>query len=85
MSERLEGSVSFYDLLDAAGVTSSFKQKLNEWGTVEWIVEEPSRNINFLDLTLQLQNSKITMKTFQKSINLYLHIPAGSAHPPKLS
>jgi len=25
------------------------------------------------------------MKTFQKSINLYLHIPAGSAHPPKLS
>jgi len=72
-------------LLDATGVTSSFKQKLNEWGTVEWIVEEPSRNINFLDLTLQLQNSKITMKTFQKSINLYLHIPAGSAHPPKLS
>jgi len=36
----------------------------------------------FLDLELELQNSTIITKTFQKKMNLYLYIPLLSAHPP---
>jgi hypothetical protein len=32
--------------------------------------------------TLQISNLKICTKTFQKDMNLYLYIPARSAHPP---
>jgi hypothetical protein len=36
----------------------------------------------FLDLELELQNTTVTTKTFQKQMNLYLYIPPLSAHPP---
>jgi len=60
----------------------SFKKQLNNWGNLKWVIEEPSLNTNFLDLTLSISESKILTKTFQKSMNLYLYIPASSAHPP---
>jgi len=60
----------------------SFKKQLNSWGNLKWVIEEPSLNTNFLDLTLSISESKILTKTFQKSMNLYLYIPASSAHPP---
>jgi hypothetical protein len=61
---------------------TSFKNKLNSWGHLEWLIEEPSRNTVFLDLDISIQNSSILTKTFQKSTNLYLYIPSNSAHPP---
>jgi hypothetical protein len=60
----------------------SFKRSLNNWGNLEWLIEEPSKVTNFLDLILKISNLKITTKTFQKQMNLYLYIPEGSAHPP---
>jgi hypothetical protein len=60
----------------------SFKNQLNSWGSLKWVIEEPSLNTNFLDLTLSISESKILTKTFQKDMNLYLNIPASSAHPP---
>jgi len=61
---------------------NNFKKQLNDWGTLEWVIEEPSKEANFLDLTLNLQNSRIYTRTYQKEMNLYLYIPAHSAHPP---
>jgi hypothetical protein len=61
---------------------TTFKNTLNQWGSLEWIVEEPLQSLNFLDLTLHISNSKILTKTYQKSMNLYLYIPSNSAHPP---
>jgi hypothetical protein len=60
----------------------SFKKQLNGWGNLKWVIEEPSLNTNFLDLTLSISESKILTKTFQKDMNLYLYSPASSAHPP---
>jgi len=60
----------------------SFKTTLNSWGKLGWVVEEPSSTTNFLDLTLKISNFKICTKTFQKDMNLYLYIPARSAHLP---
>jgi len=61
---------------------TSFKNKLNSWGHLEWLIEEPSRSTVFLDLDISIQNSRFHTKTFQKPTNLYLYIPSGSAHPP---
>jgi hypothetical protein len=60
----------------------SFKSKLNEWGSLTWIVEDPSHNTTFLDLNMKIENSKILASTHQKPMNLYLYIPPPSAHPP---
>jgi hypothetical protein len=60
----------------------AFMKKLNNWGALEWVIEEPSKKTNFLDLTLQISDSKIVTETYQKDMNLYLYIPAASAHPP---
>jgi len=59
-----------------------FKTKLNSWGSLKWVVQNPTKRIQFLDLDLSLDNSRITMETYQKPMNLYLYIPPLSAHPP---
>ncbi len=58
-----------------------FKESLNNWGSLKWVVEEPSHQTKFLDLNIQLKKSTITTETYQKSMNLYLYIPPLSAHP----
>jgi hypothetical protein len=61
---------------------TSFKSKLNEWGSLTWIIEEPSPSTIFLDLNIKIENGKILTSTHQKPMNLYLYIPPPSAHPP---
>jgi hypothetical protein len=58
-----------------------FKSKLNSWGPLKWIVEEPSHKTHFLDLNIQLDDSSITTETYQKPMNFYLYIPPLSVHP----
>ena len=43
--------------------------------------QELSSSVDFLDLTLFIEGSKISSKTFQKKMNLYLYLPSSSAHP----
>jgi hypothetical protein len=59
-----------------------FKEKLNSWGNLEWIIQEPSNRTQFLDLNIRIQDSSILTETYQKPMNLYLYIPPFSAHPP---
>jgi len=59
-----------------------FKKKPNGWGSLEWVVENPSNKMVFLDLNIELHHSTIDMNTFQKPLNLYLCTPPRSAHPP---
>ena len=58
-----------------------FKESLNNWGSLKWVIEEPSHQTKFLDRNIQLKKSTITTETYQKSMNLYLYIPPLSAHP----
>ena len=60
----------------------NFKTALNNWGNLQWIVNEPSKNTVFLDLNISINQSAIQTSTYQKSLNLYLYIPPRSAHPP---
>ncbi len=58
---------------------SQFKEKLNGWGQLNWKIEDPSKHTVFLDLELTINRTKITTKTYQKNMNLYLYIPPFSA------
>ena len=61
-----------------------FKQDL-PFGILEWDVIERSKNVNFLDLTISINDDRrIEHRTFQKAMNLYLYLPATSAHPPSV-
>ena len=60
----------------------AFKKDLNTFGILTWEVSALEREVNFLDLTLTLENGRIVSKTYQKPTNLYLYLPPSSAHPP---
>jgi hypothetical protein len=63
-------------------VWNRFQDTLNNWGSLQWKCETPSKKTVFLDLELDLYNSSVRTRTFQKEMNLYLYIPPLSAHPP---
>jgi len=58
-----------------------FKNMLNQFGNLKWNIEEPSKHTTFLDLEITIKDNKLTTKTFQKPMNLYLYISPSSAHP----
>jgi len=59
-----------------------FKEKSNNWGTLKRVTKAPSTRVQFLDLDIKLENSAISIETYQKSMNLSLFILPLSAHPP---
>ncbi len=68
---------------DNENTWSNFKSTLNSFGTLKWVVTNPSTSVNFLDLNISINsNNKIEISTFQKAMNLHLYIPPSSAHPP---
>ena len=62
----------------------SFSDDVNNFGILKWDITEiiPSTSVNFLDMTLSIENGRIVSKTFQKKMNLHLYIPPSSEHPP---
>ena len=65
---------------------TDFKRTLDNQCNLKWTTEERNNKTNFLDLTIELdtKNSTFTTRTYQKASNLFLYIPAKSAHPPGL-
>jgi len=68
--------------MDDNTIWEQFKTELNNWASLRWKIENRSNKPVFLDLNIQLINTKIHTSTFQKDLNLYLYIPSLSAHPP---
>jgi hypothetical protein len=61
----------------------SFQKWINSFGTLRWTFTEPSRSIDYLDLTIRLDSTmSIQTNLFEKPLNLYLYLPPHSAHPP---
>ena len=59
----------------------NFKRDTNNFGILTWDFEEPSHTVNFLDLTISIENCRIVTRTYQKPMNLYQYIPA---QPPRV-
>ena len=62
---------------------SAFCNDVNTFGVLTWDINERvlSSSVDFLDLTLFIEGNKISSRTFQKKMNLYLYLPSSSAHP----
>jgi hypothetical protein len=62
-----------------------FKAALNDdVSTLEWIVSPPSQVVDFMDMTLSIQQDIITTTLYEKPPNYHLYIPPHSCHPPGL-
>ena len=48
-----------------------FKYDIDDFGILNWNVEDPSLSVDFLDLTLRIEDGNIVSKTYQKPLNLY--------------
>ena len=59
-----------------------FKEDLCNFGILKWDVGNPSLSVNFLDLTVTIEDGTIRSKTYQKPTNLHQYICPNSAHPP---
>ena len=56
---------------------------MDNFGVLKWTIEERSREVNFLDLTIKINGcNQIETRTYQKPMNLYLYLHNASAHPP---
>jgi len=42
----------------------NFIRDLNSWGSLKWIIEDPTKKSIFLDLTIKLNETKIKTKTY---------------------
>jgi hypothetical protein len=61
---------------------SNFKKDMNDFGRLRWECSERQKTVNFLDLTITIDdNGCIHTKLYEKPENLYLYLPANSAHP----
>jgi hypothetical protein len=59
-----------------------FQTEMNNFGRLRWEFTARQSTINFLDLTLSIdQNGNIQTRLYEKPENLYLYLPANSAHP----
>ena len=61
---------------------SNFKRDMDDFGILTWEVNDPSTTVDYLDVTLKIENGEIISKTYQKPINLYQYITPNSAYPP---
>ena len=62
----------------------SFSEDIDNFGVLTWDITgiKPATSVNFLDMTLTIENDRIISRTFQKAMNLHLYIPPMSEHPP---
>ena len=64
---------------------NEFRDKMNAFPGLTWEFSERSKSIDFMDMTISINNSnKIETTLFEKRLNLHLYIPPHSAHPPGL-
>jgi hypothetical protein len=55
---------------------------MNRFGSLRWDFSTRQHTINFLDLTISVDNNGlINTKIYEKPENLYLYLPANSSHP----
>ena len=54
----------------------------DEYFELEWEVSSLSKRVNYMDLTISIDQGKIHTTLYEKPNNLHLYIPPHSCHPP---
>jgi hypothetical protein len=60
---------------------AAFQADMNQWHGLEWTCTTPAQSCNFMDLTITIEDGKLTTTLFEKEQNLHLFLPPTSAHP----
>ncbi|KAL7547128.1 hypothetical protein ACHAWF_010445 [Thalassiosira exigua] len=59
----------------------SFQRTVNE-GRHTWEFIKRSRSVDFMDVTISIDGSKLETNLFEKKLALHLYLPPHSCHPP---
>ena len=59
-----------------------FKDEIDDYHGLRWLFSNKCNRVDFLDITISIDDNVLTTTLFEKSLNLYLYIPPHSAHPP---
>ena len=85
-SRLIDDTIQIWDLdklpdgITVHNLTDTIASKM-KFGILEWEVDPPTRQANFLDLTITIEaDGSITTSTYVKENNLHLYIPPHSAH-----
>jgi hypothetical protein len=80
----IDDVIGIWDVTDPAtdnGTFQDFCSTMNDH-KLRWEHSELSFTVNYMDLTISIQDGKIKTTLYSKALNLYLYIPPHSAHPP---
>jgi len=94
--EKLKHCISFYVVLLTMALQSGytklnrrrkkcwtqFQEDINQYHGLEWTFARRSTTVDFMDMTLVIQDNGIITDLFEKKMALYLYIPPHSAHSP---
>ena len=50
------------------------------FGILTWKVEDRSDSVDFMDITISIENTRLVTKIYEKPENPYLYLPAASCH-----
>jgi hypothetical protein len=68
-----------------AATWAAFGLHLNsELFELEWIIQPLSTQVDFMDMTISIEEDKIVTTLFEKPSNFHLYTPPNSFHPPGL-
>ena len=65
----------------SADELEQFESDLDDFGILTWDMEQPTNSVDFLDLTVTIDNGKVSTRTFRKERNLYQYLSPLSNHP----
>jgi hypothetical protein len=66
-----------------AATWAAFGLQLNsEFFELEWIIQPLSTQVDFMDMTIHIEEDKIVTTLFEKPSNFHLYTPTNSCHPP---
>ena len=61
---------------------NEFKLAMDQFGSLTWVVEDRSDTVDFMDLTISIEDKRLVTKIFEKKENPYLYLSPSSAHTP---
>ena len=76
----IDGMFGIWTGNDAAW--EAFQQDTNNFGILTWEFETLSLSVDFLNLTINIEDIKSTSKTYQETLNLYQYLMSQSNQPP---
>ena len=66
--------------IENAYYLQEFARVMDDFGMLTWKVEPPSDSVDFMDLTISIEQSRLVTKIFEKKENPYLYLPPSTAH-----